>query len=149
MNKKNFHLITEERTQSCFSARSFILEHQENLFFLVDYFRVRLNTGASFYGNADTEPVKSQSHIYGCSSCERWLNNEVPRKYTARPFAMAHYCCSGMYVAVEENEQCMNSIVKFDEFATSDGGQWRIGNLFISYCPWCGIRLPYKSFRDC
>lgn len=145
------HLITE-RSKSCVSARKLILEHQENLFFLVEYYQVRLNNKSTFEGPHDAEPIKSMEHIYDCSRCERWLDNDIPPKYTERPFRVAHYCCYGMFEAVEENEEhegCYKkSTVRFDKYATSSGGMWRIADWFISCCPWCGAELPNKPFRD-
>ncbi|WP_444939360.1 hypothetical protein [Microbulbifer sp. JMSA002] len=60
-----------------------------------------------------------------------------------------NYCCIGLFSSVEEAESGDEIIVKFTSSFQGDSA-WYIevperviggGNL-ISYCPWCGTKLP-------
>ena len=62
------------------------------------------------------------------------------------------YCCLPLWLAVEQHEVDQLNI-SFSKFR--DEKCWIVtsldvvgGNLLISYCPWCGSKLPEKPFVD-
>jgi len=56
-------------------------------------------------------------------------------------------CCAGMFVAVEEAEGSVTNRITFEMFRGEDPC-WMIDGIhsFISYCPWCGKKLPNRTF---
>jgi len=148
MEDKLQHLINPDLEKDCLSTRRFIVDNYENLADLSYYYLVRLNPNLKHECEGDAEPNKTVVHLHNCSKCEHWLDNDFPKEYVSRPFRLAHYCCPGMFVAVEEFKKRENNAVKFNRYATSCGGAWFLGGWSISYCPWCSTKLPNKPFRD-
>jgi hypothetical protein len=148
MDEKLKYLIAPGLQKDCLSTRRFIVDNHENLADLSYYYLVRLNSNLEHECEGDSVLNLSVIHLHNCSKCEHWLDNEFPKEYVSRPFRLAHYCCGGMFVAVEEYKERENAAVKFKRGATSCGGAWSLGGWLISYCPWCSTKLPNKPFRN-
>jgi hypothetical protein len=90
--------------------------------------------------------VASLTHIRGCPECQIWLKNQVPVAIFERHERASHYCCFTMFVAVEEKG---GNRVTFELYRNEDPC-WKIDGKrsFISFCPWCGSRLPDKPFTS-
>jgi hypothetical protein len=60
---------------------------------------------------------------------------------------LTEYCCAGMFVAVENPEGHTTNRITFEMFRGEDPC-WMIDGVqsFISYCPWCGKKLPDQPF---
>ncbi len=146
MDKNIDNFIQDGLDEACLSARKYIVENRENLSDFNYYYIVRLNPKLTHEGTGDSEPNKTVSHLHTCSMCEYWLDHEFPQEYVSRPYRLAHYCCAGMFVAVEEYEIEGDSQAKYYMHRGEDAS-WLLGGRDISYCPWCGEKLPNRPFR--
>ncbi len=93
------------------------------------------------------EEMKALQHIRHCPKCKGWINSVIPKEVLERQRRMLRYCCAGMFCAVEENGKRGDDRIEFALFRGEDpcwmmNGKWS----FISYCPWCGKKLPDKPF---
>jgi hypothetical protein len=95
-----------------------------------------------------------KDHLVDCESCLNWLGTQVEERFLIRAKKAAEYCCSSMYVAVEETKSGKDEIkgtgkeqVRFSLWRGEDP-RWTIGSrgCVITHCPWCGNRLPCKPF---
>jgi hypothetical protein len=91
---------------------------------------------------------KSIGHVRKCPKCREWIHHVIPTSVMQRQHRLTRYCCAGMFVAVEESKKKENRI-DFEMFRGEDPC-WRIDGVrsFISYCPWCGKKLPDKPFLE-
>lgn len=97
-----------------------------------------------------TEFIKKVCNtLQTCKSCQSWLKERVPDDEEARLTRLEKYCCPVMCGAVEHEELHVQQIY-FQGDVT-----WAVmnfesvgGNLLISYCPWCGSKMPNKPFVD-
>lgn len=89
-------------------------------------------------------------HVQTCKSCQAWLEEKVPHEIKSRMTKLRKYCCPVMFGAVEESEhdELNINLIDFQGDAT-----WAVmnfdhlgGNLLLSYCPWCGNKLPETPF---
>ncbi len=93
------------------------------------------------------EDHKASSHIRSCPKCREWIHHIVPKDVFRRQSRMIKYCCAGMFVAFEEYKERGKNRVTFDLYRGEDPC-WMIDGkfTFMSYCPWCGKKLPDKPF---
>lgn len=91
--------------------------------------------------------VKAIEHIRKCPKCRNWLHHIIPASVLRRQSRLTRYCCAGMFVAVEESDSRSKNRVTFEMFRGEDPC-WMIDGIrsFISFCPWCGKKLPDKPF---
>lgn len=119
---------------------------------LVDRYKLDSMIALCYY--TDDYPVKSsdldaedkaRKHIRSCPKCVEWIHFAIPEHVLERQRRLAKYCCAGMFVAIEEPDN--RNKIEFSLFRGEDPC-WKIdGKLsFISYCPWCGKKLPNKPF---
>lgn len=105
--------------------------------------------------DATVESEKAVKHAQSCIKCKCWLREQSDPEAMERMGKIQNYCCVMMFSAVEE--AVSNEELKIS-YTSSFQGQpvWfaevpdRVvggGNL-ISYCPWCGSKLPDKPFSD-
>ena len=92
--------------------------------------------------------LSSRNHIRNCPACQAWLKQEVPHEIFERLERVSKYCCIMMFAAVEEPE---SATVRFS-FGLFRGEDpcWSIDgkSTCVSYCPWCGKRMPPEPFRN-
>lgn len=90
---------------------------------------------------------KAINHVRKCPKCREWLHRVVPVDILRRQRRLTRYCCSGMFVAIEEAESSHNNKITFELFRGEDPC-WMIDGRrsFISFCPWCGRNLPGEPF---
>ena len=91
-------------------------------------------------------------HVQTCESCRSWLKDKVPANEESRLSRLEKYCCPVMFGSVEQKEDdaLQLRLINFQGDAT-----WAVmnfdsvgGNLLISYCPWCGSKMPNEPFID-
>ena len=89
---------------------------------------------------------KAINHVRKCPRCREWFHRVVPAGILRRQSRLSRYCCAGMFVAVEEPDRAPNPIT-FELFRREDPC-WKIDGQysFISFCPWCGKKLPHEPF---
>ena len=121
---------------------------------LVGRYKLEASIALRFY--SDDLPVsegdtatdtKAVDHVRKCPKCRLWIHHIVPPDVLRRQHRLTRYCCAGMFVACEESSERSKNRVDFEMFRGEDPC-WRIDGIrsFISYCPWCGRRLPDKPF---
>jgi hypothetical protein len=90
------------------------------------------------------EDEKALKHLRECPKCRAWVHEIVPADMFRRQSRLVRYCCAGMFCAVEEPREVS---VSFELFRGEDPC-WKIDEkrAFISYCPWCGKKLPNQPF---
>jgi len=124
-----------------------------NRSWLVDRYQIDSMIALRYY--SDNEPIserdkeadaKAIDHIRKCPKCRDWIHNVIPKEIMRRQHRLSKYCCAGMFVAVEEPKNKKNRIT-FYMFRGEDPC-WQIKGVmtFISYCPWCGEKMPEKPF---
>lgn len=93
-----------------------------------------------------TEEQKASKHLRECPRCRAWVNSIASEPVYRRQKRLSQYCCSGMFSAVEEPERA-GVLISFTMFRGEDPC-WQVNgkNSFLSYCPWCGKKLPEKPF---
>lgn len=91
--------------------------------------------------------AKAIDHVRKCPKCRDWLHRVVPADVLRRQSRLSRYCCAGMFVAFEESDAHRKNRVTFELFRGEDPC-WMINDIrsFISFCPWCGKKLPDKPF---
>jgi len=91
-------------------------------------------------------------HVQNCESCRAWVSGKIPPKEIDRMKRLKQYCCPVMYGAVEQEgyDEISLRLVNFQGDPV-----WAIsnfdtvgGNLLVSYCPWCGTKMPKKQFVE-
>ena len=109
----------------------------------LEYFEARKTHGK---GEQDPEDV-SLAHLLKCPKCRDWFYEAVPSEILKRQKRLTQYCCAGMFCAVEENKERNQPEVEFTLFRGEDPC-WLIDGKqsCISFCPWCGEKLPEKPF---
>jgi len=92
--------------------------------------------------------AKVVRHLHECPKCRAWVHRIVPADAMRRQKRLSRYCCASMFCACEEAKAGDTSI-SFELFRGEDPC-WKIdGNYsFISYCPWCGRKLPERPFLE-
>lgn len=105
----------------------------------------------------DADGVYQQSvlHVQNCGSCRKWLEGNVSGEFKSHleknNRILEMYCCSSMFSAVEypRKEELKIKLIDFQ-----GDPAWAVmnlesvgGNLLISYCPWCGKKMPDKQFN--
>ena len=92
---------------------------------------------------------KAVDHIRKCPKCRAWVHHVVPKDIFIRQSRMVKYCCSGMFVACEEYKERDKNRITFDLYRGEDPC-WMIDGKrsFISFCPWCGKKLPERPFIE-
>jgi len=90
---------------------------------------------------------KAIDHIRHCPKCKEWINRVIPKDIFQRQKRMLRYCCAGMFCATEEYKERDKTRITFELFRGEDPC-WMIDGKrsFISFCPWCGKKLPDKPF---
>jgi hypothetical protein len=122
---------------------------------LVDTYHIDAMIALRYY--SDNEPVserdkvsdlKSIDHVRKCPKCREWIHHVIPKDIMRRQHRLCKYCCAGMFVAVEEPKS-KKSKITFYMFRGEDPC-WQIKGVvtFISYCPWCGKKMPEKPFIE-
>ncbi len=91
--------------------------------------------------------TKAIEHVRKCPKCRDWIHQIVPPDVFRRQSRLSRYCCSGMFVAFEEADERNKNRVTFELYRGEDPC-WMIDGIrsFISFCPWCGKKLPEKPF---
>ncbi len=94
--------------------------------------------------NSDTKAIK---HVRNCPKCRDWFHSAIPDDLLRRQSRLSRYCCAGMFVAFEETGARNKNRITFEMYRGEDPC-WMIGGVrsFISFCPWCGKKLPDKPF---
>lgn len=113
---------------------------------LVEKYKLEAAIALKFF--SDELPIEPAiEHIRECTMCREWLNRIVPANILRRQSRLARYCCASMFVAVEETGTNGKNKITFELFRGEDPC-WKIGGVrsFISYCPWCGKKLPDSPF---
>jgi hypothetical protein len=97
-------------------------------------------------GDANTD-AKAIERVRRCPKCRNWLHSIVSEDVLRRQSRLSRYCCAGMFVACEEPDARNKNRVTFELFRGEDPC-WMIDGVrsFISFCPWCGKKLPHKPF---
>jgi len=92
---------------------------------------------------------KAKSHIRTCPMCRAWIHSAIPDNVMRRQQRLSRYCCAGMFVSTEEYERYGRVRIFFELFRGEDPC-WFIDGIrtIISYCPWCGKKLPAKPFIE-
>ena len=125
---------------------------RSNRSWLVDRYKVDAMVALRYY--SDEPPVsdrdsqadtKAVEHIRKCPKCRDWIHHSIPASVMTRQHRLSRYCCAGMFVAFEEPSG--KNRIEFELFRGEDPC-WKIDGhrSFISYCPWCGKKLPDKPF---
>ena len=107
---------------------------------------------------SDDEPVaegdketdrRAIDHVRKCPTCREWIHRVIPDDVFRRQKRLTCYCCAGMFVAVEEADGKTKNRITFEMFRGEDPC-WMIDGIraFVSYCPWCGEKLPDKPFIE-
>jgi len=93
------------------------------------------------------EEDKAAKHLRDCPKCKAWIHAVIPEPVMRRQHRLTKYCCAGMFVAFEESKERGKTQISFTMFRGEDPC-WMIDgrNSFISYCPWCGKKLPDRPF---
>jgi len=132
----------------CRSTRKLALpEYNRNFpFFLLKYFYAVRGRGKKLGHFGSDGKVR---HLLKCKSCKRWLETMSPQETLLRQKRLSKYCCSGLYCAVEEPATNNGEPVAFILFRGEDP-MWVFGQKStpISYCPWCGHRLPNRPYAE-
>jgi hypothetical protein len=91
--------------------------------------------------------ARAIKHIRECPRCRDWLHAVVLPEVLRRQRRLTRYCCAGMFVAFEEADGQAGNRITFEMFRGEDPC-WMIDGIrsFISYCPWCGKKLPDQPF---
>ena len=99
------------------------------------------------YFTEDSPAAPAIEHVRQCEKCREWINRIIPPELLRRQSRLARYCCASMFVAVEETGVKGKNKVTFELFHGEEPC-WKIGGVrsFISYCPWCGKKLPDRPF---
>ena len=124
-----------------------------NRIWIIDRYHIDAMIALRYY--SDNEPVsdndrdadeKAIAHIRKCPKCREWIHHVIPKTILKRQHRLSQYCCAGMFVAVEEPKN-KKSKISFYMFRGEDPC-WHIEGVmnFISYCPWCGKKMPEKPF---
>ena len=98
----------------------------------------------------ENEPAAANAaieHVRKCPKCREWFHSVIPADVLHRQSRLSRYCCPGMFVAVEESGARNKNKITFELYRGEDPC-WMIGGVrsFISFCPWCGKKLPDKPF---
>ncbi len=107
------------------------------------YFEARKNQDHSKVDQNDD----ALSHLLKCPKCKEWFYEVTPPKIVERQKRLIQYCCSGIFCSVEEYKERKHPKIEFSLFRGEDPC-WMIEGkqTFISFCPWCGQKLPEKPF---
>ena len=94
----------------------------------------------SFDSKIDNEVL---DHLRSCESCKSWISKYSGVQLIERQRKLSLYCCPQMFSAAEEPKK-----IRIQISHTPDSGmRWFMnGERIISYCPWCGARLPGQPF---
>jgi len=121
---------------------------------LVDRYKIDSMVALCYYSdeppvserNADAD-AKAKKHIRTCPKCRSWIHYAIPAPVMRRQQRLSQYCCAGMFVAVEEPANKVR--IDFELFRGEDPC-WKIDGhrSFMSFCPWCGRKLPPKPFLN-
>jgi hypothetical protein len=121
---------------------------------LVTRYKLEASIALKYY--SDEAPIAEKDamldanaidHIRKCPKCRAWIYHIIPPDILRRQHRLTRYCCAGMFVACEEHKERSKNKIDFELFRGEDPC-WRIDGVrsFISYCPWCGRKLPNKPF---
>ena len=97
------------------------------------------------------QTMQAIEHIWACRECREWANGLIPDTHRQRQSRMKLYCCSAMFVAVEEasdNDFHLRLRYIRDEALWFVADNRPIGVTVIQYCPWCGGKLPSGPFTN-
>ena len=99
----------------------------------------------------DAEAESAARHIETCEACTGWLDVFYPKRAALREDAERRrriYCCINMDHAINRTTGRQTTF-KFVMFRGEDPC-WCINDdySFARHCPWCGERLPDRSFED-
>lgn len=135
-----------EPLPSCRGPRAWLVDQYKlgpmvALRFFSDDFPISENDRASNQGAVE--------HVRQCPACQAWIQRVIPKEMLRRQSRLARYCCAGMFVAVEEANPRTENKITFEVFRGEDPC-WMIDgrSSFISYCPWCGKKLPDHPFIE-
>jgi hypothetical protein len=116
---------------------------------LVERYKLEAMIALKFFSNDfdSTTEATAIDHIRQCLKCREWIHRIIPEDVLRRQSRLARYCCASMFVAVEETGSHGKNKITFELFRGEDPC-WKIGGVrsFISFCPWCGKKLPDKPF---
>jgi hypothetical protein len=109
----------------------------------------RLSKDHTIKGSSSEESEAAWKHIQSCSKCDAWLHEIVPGEILNRQSRLVRYCCSAMFVAVEESDKYQRNRFTYSLFRGEDVC-WRIDGKqsFAMFCPWCGHKLPDRPFIE-
>ena len=128
---------------------------QANRQWMIDYYKLPEMILIRYF--SDDVPVQDQKkieeskatkHIRECPRCREWIHTIAPKDIVTRQARLTKYCCAGMFVAVEEANKESDNQISFTMFRDEDPCWMINGKGFVSYCPWCGKKLPEKPFID-
>lgn len=112
--------------------------------FLLDLIcRGGLENDQSFF--VDHEADHAAHHVNECVACQENLFPDLFPELVKIQKRMARYCCVNMFDAITNPE----AKLRFQLTYFRDEEVWSINEEFawVSYCPWCGNKLPNKSFE--
>jgi hypothetical protein len=97
--------------------------------------------------NDTATDLEAIGHVRECPRCREWIHRVVPKDILRRQSRLVQYCCPRMFVAVEEANSRTKNKITFELFR-DDEPCWMIDgrHSFISFCPWCGKKLPEHPF---
>ena len=133
---------------TCSSARKFLLNWGTT-----DSLAASILFGSDGFPNDGTSKgQEAVSHVQNCEKCKLWLRDLIPVEKRTRMERLINYCCPQMFVAVEEPSQdnvhiTLRHCQEQRLWGIQQPGH-RSGLTIISFCPWCGRRLPPKPFID-
>lgn len=112
---------------------------------LIDTYKL-LPSIAHWFFSDDAHSSQAIKHVRECEKCREWIHRVIPKDVLRRQSRLVRYCCAGMFVAVEETGP--HGKRKIDFGISRGEPYWTIGGPHghISYCPWCGKKLPDKPY---
>ncbi|MCP3927953.1 MAG: hypothetical protein GY705_02495 [Bacteroidetes bacterium] len=100
------------------------------------------------FGRDGKKPeIDGLKHLLNCPKCKIWFHDIIPPAILKRQKRITEYCCVGLFCAMEEYKDRSVPKMEFTMFRGEDPC-WVIESKysFISYCPWCGKKLPDKPY---
>jgi hypothetical protein len=87
---------------------------------------------------------EAATHIATCPDCRTWDDDRNPQRAIHQK-RVSKYCCIHMFDSVTNPE----AQTRFEFGFIRDEPCWAINDNyeFASFCPWCGTKLPVKSFE--
>lgn len=95
----------------------------------------------------DSQVEAAANHIGNCPDCQAWLrlDDRYPERREWRE-RLAKYCCYEMLMAVNDPQNTVRFSSQLDR---DHQPYWLLNDTsVVTFCPWCGTRLPRQPFED-